>query len=55
MSEMSTSLSAPSEAMRHDLVAKPTTDLQVTWLGHATFLVQIGGVNILTDPVFSEW
>ena len=26
----------------------------VTWIGHATVLVQAGGVNVLTDPVFSE-
>ena len=26
----------------------------VTWIGHATALVQAGGLNILTDPVFSE-
>lgn len=27
---------------------------QVTWLGHSCFLVQANGVNLLTDPVFSE-
>lgn len=26
----------------------------VTWIGHATTLVQMGGVNLLTDPIFSE-
>lgn len=28
--------------------------IQVTWIGHATFLLQIAGLNILTDPIFSE-
>lgn len=27
---------------------------QLTWIGHDTFLVQLGGLNILTDPHFSE-
>ena len=26
----------------------------VTWIGHASTLIQAGGVNILTDPIFSE-
>ena len=26
----------------------------ITWVGHSTFLVQCDGVNILTDPIWSE-
>jgi N-acyl-phosphatidylethanolamine-hydrolysing phospholipase D len=26
----------------------------VTWIGHATVLGQLGGLNLLTDPIFSE-
>ncbi|HZE22051.1 MAG TPA: MBL fold metallo-hydrolase [Desulfobaccales bacterium] len=28
--------------------------IQVTWVGHSTFLIQMAGVNILTDPIWSE-
>ena len=30
------------------------TNPSVTWIGHATMLVRLGGSNILFDPVFSE-
>ena len=26
----------------------------VTWIGHATVLAQLGGLNVLTDPIFSD-
>ena len=29
-------------------------ELTVTWIGHSTTLVQIGGLNVLTDPVWAE-
>jgi L-ascorbate metabolism protein UlaG (beta-lactamase superfamily) len=30
------------------------SDMLVTWIGHATVLVQTRGLNILTDPIWSE-
>jgi len=29
-------------------------DMLVTWIGHATVLVQVDGLNILTDPIWSD-
>ncbi|MCH8497006.1 MAG: MBL fold metallo-hydrolase [Marinobacter sp.] len=35
-------------------LAHPGERPQLTWLGHASFLFQYRGLNVLTDPVFSE-
>ncbi|MEM1033783.1 MAG: MBL fold metallo-hydrolase [Myxococcota bacterium] len=38
----------------HDFAAPPPDGLRVTWLGHATSLVEIEGRRVLFDPVLSE-
>lgn len=42
---------APDLAFLHANRTEPSA----TWIGHATVLLQVGGVNLLTDPVFSRW
>jgi len=45
----------PRRQVDLDKIADPPTDrLQVTWIGHSTFLLQAGGVNVLTDPIFAN-
>ena len=29
-------------------------EMRVTWIGHSTVLVQIAGLNVLTDPIWSD-
>ena len=49
---------APTPAVTPDLAALRVNTApgrpSATWIGHATVLVQAGGLNVLTDPVFSE-
>ena len=50
----------PTPTVAPDLVfiqsnAKASTmQPAITWVGHATMLVQADGLNVLTDPIFSE-
>jgi len=37
-----------------ELLRKNTKDVSVTWIGQATCLIQIDGVNILTDPIWAK-
>ena len=41
-------------ASQKPLLAKPS-ELAVTFIGHASFLIQIGGLRLLIDPVFADW
>jgi N-acyl-phosphatidylethanolamine-hydrolysing phospholipase D len=41
---------APDLALLHAPAGNPS----VTWIGHATLLLKPGGLNVLTDPHFSE-
>jgi len=44
----------PTTAVDFSLLFTEGTDTQITWVGHATLLLRLNGVNILTDPQFSD-
>jgi hypothetical protein len=55
----STKKTAPIESLPTKeplIIQEPNKeDLNITWLGHSTILMNINGMNILIDPVFSNY
>ena len=48
-------VTVPHSAPDYNALLHPIDSvLQVTWIGHSTFLVQLNGLNMLTDPIFSD-
>jgi len=49
--------SAPVPVVRTDpatLAQPPASGLRVTWFGHSSTLLEIDGVRVLTDPIWSD-
>jgi len=44
----------PTVAPDRGLLETPASRPRITWLGHASFLVQLDGASVLIDPVFSD-
>src|SRR6266853_1237327 len=45
----------PRTGESHKPVLSRDGELAVTFIGHASFFVQVGGQNVLIDPNFAPW
>ncbi|UHA71904.1 MBL fold metallo-hydrolase [Paenibacillus sp. 481] len=43
----------PNKAPEVEWLHDNRTQLSVSWIGHSTFLIQVGGLNVVTDPVWA--
>jgi hypothetical protein len=46
--------SLPSMSPLDTWAKSPASGLRATWLGHSTLLIEIGGLRVLTDPVWGQ-
>ncbi len=44
----------PEKWLQIASVSSQSSSLQISWIGHATFLIQANGYNIITDPVLGD-
>lgn len=51
---MPRALTLPREAPSFAAPRARAGECSVTWVGHSTFLVQLGRLNVLTDPIWSS-
>ncbi|TCK75828.1 MBL fold metallo-hydrolase [Acidipila rosea] len=49
------SLFQPLRGTQHTPVLADRNELGITFIGHSSFLIQLGGLNLLVDPVFAMW
>ncbi len=49
------SATAPMEGAPDKPVLVRSDEVGITFIGHSSFLLQVGGQNILCDPVFATW
>jgi L-ascorbate metabolism protein UlaG (beta-lactamase superfamily) len=45
----------PMQGEQHKPTLVQDGAVGVTFIGHSSFLIQIGGLNLLVDPVFASW
>ena len=45
----------PMQGKQRRPILVENEEIGVTFIGHSSFLVQIGGLNLLVDPVFASW